>query len=73
MAIRSKKLDKVSQQVVISYGNGMSMDEIAKLHNVSKGTVRNALKANGVELRGRGRPKITPVAVQQIDVTEGVN
>ena len=69
MAVKFRKLDKAAEQVLEAYNNGMSMDAIAKAHGVSKGTVRNALIAQGVELRKRGRPRLEPV----LQVSEGAN
>lgn len=52
-----KKLELVSEQIAEAYKNGMTLEEIATLHECSLGTVRNILISNGVERRKRGRRK----------------
>lgn len=51
------KLAKVREEVLTSYANKMSLRDIADLHAVNPGTVRNFLKREGVEIRSRGRLK----------------
>lgn len=68
---RVKKLDTVRNPILTAYNNGVSMDQIAKAHNVSKGTIRNLLVAEGVSLRKRGRPKNT--RTKPVIVTEETN
>jgi transposase len=68
MGAKPRKLDAVRPLVVAAYNNGLSMDEIATAHKVSKGTVRNCLKAEGIEVRKQGRPKNTgnkPIIVEE--------
>lgn len=66
-----RKLDTVRDPILTAYNNGVSMDEIAKAHNVSKGTVRNLLISEGVALRKQGRPKNTsttkPLIVEETE------
>lgn len=57
MGAKPRKLDTVRQPILTAYDNGVSLDKIAQAHNVSKGTIRNLLIAEGVSLRTRGRPK----------------
>lgn len=70
MGLKTRKLDTVRAPVLTAYSNGVSMDEIANAHKVSKGTVRNMLLAEGVSLRKQGRPKNTstkPIIVKEND------
>jgi len=57
MSFRVKKLDKVTDIVIAAYKNGQSLEVIAAAHGVSKGSVRNFLKANSVVMRKQGRVK----------------
>jgi len=52
---RPYKLAKEFPQVAEAYRNGATYSDIAKAYGVSKGAVRNVLKANNVELRSKGR------------------
>lgn len=52
-----RKLAIAESIVVEGYNNGMTMRELAITHNCSIGTVRNVLKARGVQARRRGRVK----------------
>lgn len=52
-----RKLSLSKEQVKEAYANGATLREIADVHNVSSGTVRNCLIEQGVELRTRGRRK----------------
>jgi orotate phosphoribosyltransferase-like protein len=70
MGIKTRKLDTVRTPVLTAYNNGVSMDAIADAHKVSKGTVRNLLLAEGVNLRKQGRPKNSgnkPIIVKEIN------
>lgn len=58
MAIGLKnKLAPVKEQVQEAYRNGATLRQIAEVHNVSAGTVRNCLVEIGADLRPRGRRK----------------
>ena len=71
MALKTRKLDLVREPVLTAYRNGVSLEEIAKCHNVSKGTVRNLLKSEpGFELRKQGRPKSTTRSNDPVFVKE---
>ena len=61
MSKRVRKLDHLAEQLDAGYRNGMSLTELAELHQVSKGSVRLTLKDFGTPLRKRGRPKQKPV------------
>lgn len=61
MSKRVRKLDHLAEQLDAGYRNGFSLEELAKLHNVSKGSVRLTLKDFGTPLRKRGRPASKPV------------
>jgi hypothetical protein len=52
-----KKLAAVIPNVVEGYKNGATLSELAHIYEVAKGTVRNLLLSQGVELRSRGRRK----------------
>ena len=51
------KLSKFREEVITSYNNGLSLRQIATLHECNPGTVRNFLRLEGVQVRGRGRVK----------------
>lgn len=51
----NNKLAAIREVVCEAYRNGATLREIAEVHGVSPGTVRNALKEMGVEMRSRGR------------------
>ena len=51
------KLSPYRDQVRDAYTNGATLKEIAVVHGISQGTVRNCLIEMGVELRPRGRKK----------------
>tara|TARA_R110000751_G_scaffold284618_1_gene388597 strand:+ start:1540 stop:1818 length:279 start_codon:yes stop_codon:yes gene_type:complete len=51
------KLIEMSETIVSAYIAGGTLTQIADLHEVSVGTVRSLLLANGVQLRPRGRPR----------------
>jgi len=53
----SNKLASIKEVVCEAYKNGATLREIAEVHGCSPGTVRNALKECGVEMRSRGRRK----------------
>ena len=55
MSKANRKLVLVADQVSEAYKNGMTLREIATLHSVATGTVRNTLIESGIELRSRGR------------------
>jgi transposase-like protein len=58
MAIGIKyTLAPVREQVIEAYKNGATLRQIAEVHGVSSGTVRNCLVECQVELRARGRRK----------------
>ena len=68
----TKKLNTAREQVKQAYLNGAVLREIADLHGVSIGTVRNLLKEMGVDLRPRGRrqkAKAAPKAVEEVVIT----
>ena len=70
MGVKPRKLDTVRAPVLTAYNNGISLDAIAAAHQVSKGTIRNLLLAEGVTLRKQGRPKNTgnkPIIVKEND------
>jgi len=52
-----KKLELVTEQIITSYNNGMTLEEVAELHQCTAGTVRNLLIANSVARRKQGRKK----------------
>lgn len=54
-----KKLAAVIPNVVEGYNNGATLCELAHIYEVAKGTIRNLLLDQGVELRSRGRRKKT--------------
>jgi transposase-like protein len=58
MAIGIKNtLAPVKEQVIEAYNNGATLRQIAEVHGVSSGTVRNCLRESSVDLRPRGRRK----------------
>jgi transposase-like protein len=58
MAIGLKnKLAAAKEQVQEAYQNGATLRQIAEVHGVSAGTVRNCLVELGIDLRPRGRRK----------------
>lgn len=59
------KLTTSTSQVVEGYKNGATLKELASLHEVSSGTIRNCLVSNGVSLRARGRRRTKSVARQE--------
>ena len=74
MSTRRKMLDLVEAQVVEGYRNGSTLRELAKVYEVSAGTVRNLLKESGVPMRTRGRRRVQINAGDPIveDVNEDV-
>ena len=54
MAGRRKVLDLVESQVIEGYRNGLTLRDLAKMYEVSAGTVRNLLVGASVPLRTRG-------------------
>lgn len=53
---RVRKLQAETPQIAASYVNlGLTIRELAEIHAVSPGTIRNILKREGVVLRKRGR------------------
>lgn len=60
------KLSSELSEIVAAYTNGLSLRQIAKLHDCSTGTVRNVLTRAGVVMRPKGR---APKAVKA-EVTE---
>lgn len=55
MALTVRKLATSKEQVILAYRNGATMRQIAEVHGVSIGTVRNLLIAEGEKLRPKGR------------------
>ena len=53
------KLATAREQVKEAYENGATLRQIGEVHGVSAGTVRNVLREMGVELRPRGRRKLS--------------
>lgn len=54
------KLANAVAEILEGYANGTSLAQLAVLHGVSTGTVRNLLIAEGIVRRARGRqPKVT--------------
>lgn len=51
------KLAAAREQVQEAYQNGATLRQIAEVHGVSAGTVRNTLVELGIDLRPRGRRK----------------
>lgn len=51
------KLAPAKEQVQEAYQNGATLRQIAEVHGVSAGTVRNCLVELGIDLRPRGRRK----------------
>ena len=49
------KLTLAQDQILEAYRNGATLREIAEVHGVSSGTVRNKLIEVGADLRKRGR------------------
>lgn len=71
MATRLRnKLTMVRDQVHEAYQNGATLRDIARVHGVSAGTVRNLLKEMGVEMRARGRRKKQDMADPRILVVD---
>ena len=66
------KLAVAKEQVKEAYLNGATLREIADVHGVSSGTVRNSLIEMGVDLRRRGRrrnediPETPTLPVQEL-------
>lgn len=56
MALKTRKLATSKEQVVLAYRNGATMRQIAEVHGVSVGTVRNLLVSEGESIRAKGRP-----------------
>ena len=48
---------ELSDEAVVAYNNGASLNTLSKKFNVNVSTVSRFLKAKGVVLRGRGRPR----------------
>ena len=63
-ALRNK-LTAVREQVKEAYENQATLREIAEVHGVSAGTVRNCLVELNVDLRPRGRRKADPAKVAE--------
>ena len=60
-----KKLAGLKGLIKEAYDNGMVLREIARVHGVSAGTVRNALISQGATRRPQGRRrgvKVTKIA-----------
>ena len=55
MALTTRKLATSKEQVVLAYQNRATMRQIAEVHGVSIGTVRNLLISEGSEIRKQGR------------------
>jgi transposase-like protein len=55
MSSFKSKLATAKEQVRDAYQNGATLREIAEVHNVSSGTVRNVLIEMGEKLRRPGR------------------
>ena len=53
--MRIKKLDRVREQILTGYGNGMTLEQLSTTYQVTKGTVRNFLILNGTQMRRVGR------------------
>lgn len=51
------KLSAHKEQIQEAYANGATLRDIADIHGVSTGTVRNCLIEQGTSLRPRGRRK----------------
>ncbi len=67
----NNKLVAVQEVIREAYENGATLREIAEVHAVSPGTVRNSLRELGVEMRNRGRRKtVKDVDLRRLDVTE---
>jgi len=49
------KLVNVENMIVEGYENSMTLRELADLHGVAPGTIRNLLVSRGVKMRDRGR------------------
>lgn len=56
MGNKRRKLATSKDQVVQAYENGATLRQIAEVHGVSMGTVRNLLITEGKTLRPTGRP-----------------
>lgn len=54
--IRSK-LSHVREEISVAYANGLTLRELAKIHNVSPSTIRNLLISNDKPRRKPGRRK----------------
>lgn len=53
---RIRKLEAQAAQIAMTYTNaGFTIRQLAVLHSVSPGTIRNILKRQGTSLRKRGR------------------
>lgn len=55
MALTVRKLATSKEQVLLAYQNGATMKQIAEVHGVSVGTVRNLLISEGAGIRKKGR------------------
>ena len=69
MRTKTKARTILGTVVAAGYAAGSSMDELAKLHECSEGTIRNILRDEGVAVRKRGRPKATDKPATQGDDT----
>lgn len=64
------KLASSKDQIVSAYKNGTTLRELAELHEVSAGTVRNLLVEEGVTMRARGRRKMPENEPKTLPVEE---
>lgn len=68
------KLTLAQEQIKEAYINGATLREIADVHGVSSGTVRNKLIELGMDLRKRGRRRKDEVpakpVLQPLDIAD---
>jgi len=71
MANKRRKLTTSKDLVVEAYENGATLRQIAEVHGVSTGTVRNLLITEGKKLRPKGRVA-RPVTEDRTLVLDGL-
>ena len=54
----TKKINLPMEEIISEYQSGMSPTKIGEKYGVSKDTIRERLKKNGVKIRPRGEGKI---------------
>jgi len=64
--ILKNKTSPYRDQIKGAYMNGATLKEIAVVHGVSQGTVRNCLIEMGVEMRSRGRQRRSNINNEEV-------